>query len=74
MAHLRPPPQSRVGTRPEAGGRGLLPLHQQVWATAGWIFGVHYPRGAQDGEGRGWSHHQGLNNGGALHGYPPRVM
>lgn len=48
------PPSAIPGWNPAGGGgRGLLPLHQQVWATAGWIFGVHYPRGAQDGDGEG---------------------
>ena len=48
------PPSAIPGWNPAGGGGcGLLPLHQQVWATPGWIFGVHYPRGAQDGDGEG---------------------
>lgn len=74
MAHLRPPPQSRVGTRPEAGGAAWSPSTSKYGLPQAGFSAFIIPAEPRMGTGRGWSHHQGLNNGGALHGYPPRVM
>lgn len=74
MAHLRPPSQFRVGTPPEAGGAACSPSTSKYGLPQAGISAFIIPAEPRMGTGKGWSHHQGLNNGGALHGYPPRVM
>lgn len=74
MAHLRPLWQSRVGTPPEVGGAACFPFLSKYAPLQDGCSTFIIPAEPRMGTGRGWSHHQGLNNGGALRGYPPRVM
>lgn len=70
------PPLAIPGWNPAGGGGGAacFPFLSKYGPLQDGCSTFIIPAEPRMGTGRGWSHHQGLNNGGALRGYPPRVM